>query len=222
MHKGLLLILLVATSLTSNAQEKRPFPDSLFGVKLGAIYSPGTADLDVGTFPVKEFKGAQQFLGSGLNFYFRPRQENEAFKYVERRKKPDDKYFETSFRLYALPVFPKNVLKLKELPPDLIKWEVVTIEWSSEPQKKDYHYFSAIDFCKSFEIDLGRKPGVYDSYERKTYSCTFKEGEQELSISTLGDILYVRLAYSQPVFEKKDAAVEAVRRKRGMDVIRPY
>lgn len=223
MNKALLLVLFLTADFASGAQDKTPFPDALFGVKLGGVYRFGANEPDIGTFPVKEITGVQESFGRGIHVYFKPAKENKAFKYVENRKKPDAKYFETSFRLYVLPVFPKDALKRKEVPSELVTWEVMVVEWSSEPRKqKEETYYLAKDFCRSFEVDLGRNPEILDYYERRHYSCTFKEELRELSIWTLGDHFYLTLRYSQPVVEKKDKAVDAILRKRGMNGIRPY
>jgi hypothetical protein len=217
---------LFAVFSPATAQDtKRSFPDSLFGVKLGSVHTLGKSGKhdDVGTLPIKEFKGVNQFLGNGVHYYFKPLKENPAFKYIENRKKPTDEYFATSFRLYLLPVIPKTVSSAKDLEPHLLAWEVMLIEWSEENEKnKDSAYFWASDFCKSLELDLGRKADTFDNYESKWYSCTFQEKDSELNANSLGGTKYFTLQYSKTVSERKDNAVDAMLRKLRMNAIRPY
>jgi hypothetical protein len=219
------LLLVFASSAAYGQGAKGDFPDSLFGVKLGSVHSLGQSEkhTDVGTLPIRAFRGVNQFLGRGIHYYFQPRQEYTAFKYIEKRKKPDDQYFATSFRLYLLPVIPKTVSSVKDLEPDLLKWEVALIEWSEESEKdKDRAYYWAIDFCRSLEVDLGRKADVFDHYESKWYSCTFKDKDSELKADSLGGTKTFTLKYAKTVFERKDNAIDTVLRKLQMNEIRPY
>lgn len=222
---SLLLIALVA-SVANGQDSKRSFPDSLFGVKLGSVHSLGQSGRhdDVGTLPIKEFKGINQFLGNGVHYYFKPLKEYPAFKYIEKRKKPNDEYFATSFRLYLLPVIPKTTSSAEDLKPHLLKWEVAVVEWTEDSEKKDEDsaYFWASDFCKSLQVDLGRNADVSDNYESRWHSCTFKEKDSELNANSLGGTKYFTLKYTTSAFERKDNALDTVLRKLQMNAIRPY
>jgi hypothetical protein len=221
-----LFLFLGVVSIVANAQDaKRSFPDSLFGVKLGSVHQLAQSgkQSDVGTLPIKEFKGMNQFIGNGVHFYFRPSKDYLAFKYIEKPKKPNDEYFATSFRLYLLPVIPKDASSPKELESPLLKWEVTLVEWSEDNETdKDKAYFWAIDFCKSLQVDLGRKADIADYFDSKWYSCKFQEKDRELGVDSLGGTKSFTLKYSRLVFERKDKAVDTVLRKLQMNTIRPY
>ncbi len=204
-----------------------PFPETLFGVKLGGIYNIGSSDenhLEVGTFPVKRATGVRQWIGGpGINYYFEPLKEYEAFKYIEKREKPNDKFFKTSFRLHVFPIFPKNTsLSLKELTGDMFTYEVATIEWSKDETKKDGAYYWAVSFCKSLQVDLAKQPTIIDHYESKHYECLFKENDRELSADSYGKRKSFELKYINSVFKKKSDAIDKIGRKWRMKDIRPY
>ena len=215
---------LTAVLPVSHAQEKRSVPDSLFGIRLGGVFVIGETEnpTDVGTLPIKEYKAAEKFLGSGFNLYFKPLKEYPAFEYSENPKKPGDKFFSTSFRIYLLPVFPKDALTRKGLRGADLKWEATQIEWSQREKKKDEAYYWAFDFCKTLQVDLAKKPEVYNSYETKLHSCKFIEKDRELYVFNLGELKIFRLAYPESVFKQKDYAVDTIMRKLRMKEIRPY
>jgi hypothetical protein len=211
---------LYAVLTAAKVQDKAVFPESLFGVQLGGIYTVGQDN--IGTMPVKNFTGMKQFLGSGINYYFEPLKDYKAFKYVEKRKSPDDAYFETSFRLYLFPIIPSTLKNAKELLMHNLKWEVATIAWSDTTEKKEDAYFLAIDLCKNIRIDLEREPKIIDIYEYKRYRCTFVEGHKELTIDNSGEDKYFALSYTKTVFDKKDNAIDTMLRKYHMKEIKPY
>ena len=223
-----LSVVVLVFPFTTYAQNDAPspFPKTLFGVKLGGIYNIGSSDenhLEVGTFPVKTAKGMKQFLGYGINYYFQPLKEYEAFKYIEEQKKPNDKGIRTSFRLYLFPIFPKDTsLSLIELTGDMFTYEVARIEWSEDEIKKDNAYYWAASFCKSLQVDLGKQPKVTDFFENKSYKCLFKENDKELSASSYHGKKYFTLSYIQSVMDKKDEATEKIGRKWRMKDIKPY
>jgi hypothetical protein len=221
------MIGLFAFSFTSFAQTRAPFPESLFEVKLGSLHTigQGTRETDVGTLPVKEIKGVQQFLGSGQSLYFKPLKTYAAFEYAEDRKKPEDRHFGTTFRLYVLPVFPQDAATLKEeVLAKQLRWEVALIEWTQKETAKDGPYYWAKDLCKSLNLDLSRESKVWDDFAMKPkhYMCTFEEGDRELRVQALGDLKIFQLKYTEPAFKKKDEAADAVLRKLQMNSIRPY
>jgi hypothetical protein len=220
-------VTLLTFSIAAKAKEKGSFPESLFEVKLGGIYTIGQEKgvgqkKDVGTMPVKEFKGMKQFLGSGIHYYFKPLKEYKAFKYIEKLKDPNDAYFETSFRLYLLPVIPSTIKNVEELIIDKLKWEVAVIEWSDKTDKKEDSYFWAIDLCKSIRIDLEREPEITDDYDLKIYRCKFTEGHKQLEIQSLDHLKLFSLKYPKSVFDKKNEAIDTIIRKIQMNAIKPY
>jgi hypothetical protein len=208
-------------SIAVNAQDKVAFPERLFEVKLGGIYTIDE-EKGVGTMPVKEFKGMKKFLGSGIHYYFKPKKSYKAFKYIEKRNDPNNEYFETSFRLYLLPVVPSTIKNAEELMIQDVKWEVAVIQWSDETEKKDDAYFWAIDLCKSVKIDLKREPEVTDDYELKIYRCKFTERHKELKIENSGNLKLFGLHYTRSVFDAKNEAIDTLLRKIQMKEIKPY
>jgi hypothetical protein len=212
---------LLTFSIAAKAKDKVAFPESLFEVKLGGIY---TIDQEkgVGTMPVKEFKGMQEFLGNGIHYYFKPLKDYKAFKYVEKRKEPNDAYFETSFRLYLLPVIPSTIKNAEELTIQNIKWEVAVIEWSDRTKREEDAYFWAIDLCKSIRVDLEREPEITDEYNLKICRCKFTEGHKELKIESLDKLKLFNLLYPNPVFDKKNEVIDTLLRKIQMKDIKPY
>lgn len=96
--------------------EPRGVPGKLFGITLGAVHTLGNPEAnDFGTMPIKKFAGMNSFMGYGAHYYFQPKVAHKFFEYVEKREKPEDKYFETSFRLYLLPLIPSTVGSIEQL-----------------------------------------------------------------------------------------------------------
>lgn len=224
-----LAVPLVAFHLCVLGQGK-PVPDALFGVKLGSTHTLGKTDQrgDIGTLPIKGYTGARRFLGNGIHYFFQPQREYVGFPYSEKREDADAKHFETSFRLYLLPVFPKDVLTAKEFPQERMRWEVAVVEWSdhpkdsSEQKRKDIAYYWAKDLCKTVQVDLEKEPKVVDHYEHRVYDCIFREAHRELKVGSLGGIKLFLLQYPPAILEKKDKAVETIQRKLQIREMRPY
>lgn len=206
--------------------QERDVPRTLFGVSLGGVFAFGATDdsKDVGTLPIAEYKGVEQFLGSGISVYFKPLKEYEPFKYSEKRKKPDDNFFATTFRLYLLPVFPKNAQTRtrKNLSASELKWEVTVVEWSESAKTQEDAYFWALDLCKSLQVDLAKKAETFNYYESKWYSCKFLDKNRQLKVTNLGPLKIFSLEYVESIFKQKEAAADAMRRKLQMNLIRPY
>lgn len=213
-------------------------PKSLFGVELGKTYRvPNKKDHTHGDIPVRRMTGANKFLGVGVHFYFQPLRTYKEFPFVERREKPKDKYFPSSFRLYLLPVIPTNVKTLQDFENSAeLEFEVMVIEWretsrSNVRSTKKVHedYFWAKDLCDTFEADLGVKPEVLDvwysekeSQSKSTfYSCTFEEGDRRLMVnSSFGPS--VTLNFQDEFYESKNTTVETQLHKLRAADIRPY
>ncbi len=223
MKKWLYPIILIILSPLSFADEPRGVPEKLFGIKLGGVYDIGDSESKkLGNIPVKKFAGMKQFLGQGVHYYFQPKEEYKAFEYIEKKEKPEDQYFKTSFRLYLLPVIPSSISKNEQLKSTTINWEVATIEWSNDAKTKDDAYYWAMDLCKTFEVDISQKPEITNNYEEKWYACAFSSGNREFKVSSSYSRKRIELSYKREVFDKKNEAVEKIIRKIQVDDIRPY
>ena len=206
-------------SSLSFAEENHRFPEQLFGITLGGIYDIGEPEnKDLGNIPVEKFTGITRFLGQGIHYYFKPKKQYKQFDYIEKEKKPEDHFFETSFRLYLLPIIPASVSNKKQLENTKIKWEVALIEWSSNANTKENAYWWAFNLCETFEADLSVKPKITDSYDKKEYQCVFSYENRAFKVSSIFS-KRVELSYTQ---EKKDDAVEKKMRKLQANEIRPY
>jgi hypothetical protein len=195
------VVFLLLISSQSFAEGPRGVPEKLFGIALGGIYDLGNPEVnDLGNMPVKKFTGMNRFLGNGIHYYFQLKDEHKFFEYVEKRKKPEDKYFETSFRLYLLPVIPPTITTAEQLDQAKLKWEVSVIEWSNDPKTKEDAYYWAIDLCKTFEVDISLKPEITNYYDEKWYECTFSTGDREFKVSSSYS-KSVQLSYKREVFD---------------------
>ena len=105
---------------------------------------------------------------------------------------------------------------------DTLRWEVVLVEWSEDAAEENHAYFWAIDFCKTLQIDLLKKPEIIDNYELKLYNCVFEENDKEMSVTSFGKRKSFQLTYTKSVGEKKNEAVDIMYRKLRMNAIRPY
>lgn len=217
------VLALLFASMPCLAQSPRSVPTQLFGVTLGGIYDVGSGEKgDVGDLPVARFAGMNTFLGNGVHYYFRPKTDHKAFPYVEKREKPSDKYFATSFRLYLLPVIPSTVKSEEELAKTSTKWEVATIEWSDDAKTKEAAYYWARDLCETFKVDIDSAPQVSDDLETHSCSCAFSSGPREFTVQNLGVMRIVNLSFTREVFDRKDGAVETILRRIKANAIRPY
>jgi hypothetical protein len=214
-----ILILLLVQILSVYCFADNKIPDKLFGITLGGVYNEND-------FPVKEITGKQMLFGPGIHYYFKPIDgtTSQAFPYIERKEKPNDESYSTSFHTYIIPIIPNNVDsmdKLESLQDKDWKIEVVSIDWSDFPEKTDQKteqkvkedcYFWAIDLCKTFEAHFSSKPKIYDNYDRKTYICTFTANEKEFVIKGMG-YKEVRLHYKEEIISKKSKILETFLRK---------
>lgn len=216
--KGI-LILLLTPMLSVYCFADNKIPDKLFGVPLGGVYN-------VNDLPVKKITGVQELFGLGTHYYFEPLDgtSSQAFPYIERKEKPDDEFYSTSFHAYAFPIIPNNVDswdKLESLQDKDLKVEIVSIDWSDFPEETDKKtkekigedcYFWAINLCKTFEAHFSSKPKIYDNYDRKTYICTFTSNEKELVVTAMR-YKEVQLHYKQEIIDKKNEILETFFRK---------
>lgn len=208
-------------------RQDKTVPDKLFGIRIGAKHNLGDPTTGTGgDIPVRRHTGVKTFLGTGIHYYFEPLHAYKAFPYIEKRKTRTDKYFETSFRLYLLPVIPASVRTINDLE-RISTFEVATIEWSdpaytpSDRAARERAYYWAKDLCKIFSADIVVAPEVIEDYSRHEYRCTFRAGDHELTVDSITS-KSVELSFRREVFAAKDDAIDAVITKLRAQQIRPY
>lgn len=226
MKRILFLILLFSVS-SLNAQTSS-VPKSLFGIELGGNYTLPDSEGQPGSFPVKQVVSTLKFLGSGLHIYFEPDKEYPNYPFRKYKSKPEDKYFQTNFRIYAYPDLPTSNEQLKAAAGQLIKFKVATVEWSgedrsgkSEKEKTQGAYFWAKDFCKTLQLDQRVKPKITDSNDYSFYECEFKEGDRVLYVNSWVNG-HFGLKYDQGHMKSLDSRVEKVQRKLNFNQDKPY
>lgn len=220
--KKLLLILLLLPTIISCTLAVGDVPKELFGIKLGSIYDFTKVTREsVDKFPIKQFTGSNQFLGKGTHFYFEPLKENNYFPYTEKKKKENDRFFETNYRLYLLPVIPDSIKTFEELSSSKLDMEVSVIEWSDKKKDEREAYFWVKEMCKTFSSDIKTKPETLDNYEIKLYFCKFKKDNRLLKIDNFNDSVYFTLQYDEEYFNKKNGGVdEKVRKLKAKDILK--
>ena len=212
--KNILLITFLVSSSFSYAQGVNEVPKELFGIKLGALYDLSKVTRESnGGLPIKEFTGSNQFLGYGTHFYFEPIKESKYFPYKENKKKDNDKFYTTNYRLYLLPVIPSSIKTIEELSSSKLDMEVIIIEWSDEKKNQEEAYFWAMEMCKTFSSDIKIKPVIVDNYESKGFFCEFKQDNRILDIHKMMNSVYFSLNYDKVVSDKKNKEVEDKIRK---------
>lgn len=208
--------------------EAKHVPTRLFEIELGNTYRFRERNFTKSDLPVARATGVQKGLGTGIHVFFQPQKKYEAFPYIEKRKKRTDKYYESSFHVYLIPVLPEGAKTFKEVDdqPDPA-YEVLRIDWSQlrdikEVAKRQKDYSWTLSMCKTFEADLGIKPVVVDNDSViKFYRCTFAEGSRRLVVdSYLGRS--VMLEYADEVSDAKRGVIDMRLRKMEASEIRPY
>jgi hypothetical protein len=203
---------------SSYARSGRDIPMKLFGITLGATYDLGSPDVgDFGNIPIRKFAGINKFLGEGIHYFFEPNETSKFFTYVEKKKSPEDQFFETSFSLYLLPdLSKKSKIDLGGEKP--IKfWNVAKIYWAVdadsnvEKEASDEKYYWAMDLCKTFSSEFRMKPKILDDYALRTYICTFSSDDRIFEISMMGG-KSVSLEFNREKFKKLNEDVESARR----------
>ena len=171
---------------SSIAADARPFPTQLFDITLGAKFDLGNPEAgDLGNLPVKKFAGVQNW-NNGINYYFRPLEDNEVFEYREFRDKSAQGYFKTTHMVHLFPIIPDDIDSFEKLQNADIEYESSHIGWSdilsSDDKKNKDAYWWAIDLCKTVEADLAIKPEIVDFPEDYWYQCTFSGRDAELTV----------------------------------------
>lgn len=224
-----LVFVVVAHGANGETKSKR-VPAKLFEVEL-KTYRFTDGGFTKSDLPVAKITGVEE-AGNAKHLFFQPRKVYEMFPYVEHRKKPDDVYFETSFHMYIMPVLPVGAKTLDELK-EQKDWEydVLRLDWSQlrdvqsdEKKRRSEDYQWAQSLCKIFEVDLGVKPVISDSFMDSKfayYSCTFADGTRVLKVSSfIGR--EVELEYSKKVNDAKVKTFESKMRRLLAPAIRPY
>lgn len=209
-------LLCIATAMFYGCADKtRDVPKELFGVRVGAIYKMGEGTKDkFGTLPIKKIGGAERSFGIGQHLYFEPLNENSAFPYKEKKKKPTDEYFTTSHHLYILPIIPSSIETEEQLNAYMIDdVEIASIDWSDYKEDDSSAYFWIADMCKTFSADIAVKGEIADDYKGNFYSCKFKNGERQLEANNIGNMVIVRLSYDKETLDKKTKAIDTFVRK---------
>jgi len=215
------LYLLVIPLFISCSQEVGDVPKELFGIKLGSIYDFTKVTREsVDKFPIKQFTGSNQFLGNGTHFYFEPLKESKYFPYKDKKKTKDDKFFETNYRLYLLPVIPDSIKTIEELSTSRLDMEVSVIEWSDKKKDEKEAYFWVMEMCKTFSSDIKTKPEIQD-YDFKMYFCKFKKDNRMLEINNLNNSVYFSLVYDKEFMDKKNEQIdEKIRKLKLKDILK--
>lgn len=207
--KKILLTLFLIPTVISCSQEVGDVPKELFGIKLGTIYNfSKVTEGDVAQVPIKKFTGANRFLGNGTHFYFEPTKESKYFPYKEKKKAGDDKFFQTNYRLYLLPVIPDSIKTIEELSSAKVDVEVALIEWSDEKKNNEESYYWTMEMCKTLSSNIKTKPEILDNQDSKNYFCTFKQDNRMLEIQNLTNSVYFKLQYDKEFFDKQSAGVD--------------
>lgn len=207
-----LAFLTLLASPTHPQDKKQEVPKELFGITIGRVYSLGSPESgDLGDFPVKRFTGMQKFMGSGVSYYFQPLKANPAFEYIEKRKKPEDSFFGTSFRAYIYPVIPPNIQSLKELEQTWLKLKhrVALVEWRKDMPTKDDAYYAAMDWCATLKATLSVEPKITDlRSDTYWYRCEFTSDDRVIEARNVGEGVSVSLRLRDDISDKIDADVE--------------
>lgn len=204
----MLVLLVVLAASPAWAAGARDVPEQLFGITLGGRYVTGRPERDeLGDLPVRKFTGMKRHLNCGVAYFFQPIDADPRFPYAEKHEKPQNRYFETSFRLILLPIIPATIKTLAQLDSARLHWEVAAIDWVDQPKSWEDAYTWASDVCKSFRAQLTTTPAIADQREAGIYECTFAAGARELRIGSIyGKGLH--LGFTQDELEKKIQSVD--------------
>lgn len=204
---------------------KQNVPSQLFGIELGKVYDV-TDENHIGNIPVKKFTGLNQWVH--MDYYFEPKKEYKMFRYVEKKEKPDDKFYTSSFSLYLFPVIPETIQSMTELKNlQRINYEIGGIRWSDgfdEEGKDKDNYFWAKELCKTFELDIIQKPEVLDYYKvggSYWYQCKFTFEGRVLAIDGRS-YRAISLDYAEEKFDNRIEAFENQMRLFNLKEIKPY
>lgn len=210
------IFLFLTAQLASAGELPSEIPTELFGLRLGETYDIGNPSAGLlGSMPVKRFTGSEKFLGEGFSYYFEPRKTYKAFSFIVDKKRRGEKFFGSPFRAYLLPVIPNTIKSTEELEKGDFKWRPILIEWSVKAETEMDTYTWAMDLCRTFELDFGKKPEVLEaiSNDLAYYTCKFQSGDREFKIEGMGGFKTIQLTYNNKVSIEMQNVVEKIRRK---------
>ncbi len=128
---------------------------------------------------------------------------------MEIKRSDSDEYFNTTYRLYLLPILPKSIDNLEEL--KKIKFdtaEIAIIAWSNKLKDSKTAYHWASDMCATFEADIGKPTQHPNNYNLDMYSCDFKKDNRILNIHNIGDMVIFELKYDKEFLQGKIDAID--------------
>jgi hypothetical protein len=217
------------------AQGTAPVPTKLFGIELGTVLDiDQERSIDPAQIPVKTFRGMKRALGYGIHYYFEPIAVNPTLPYKEDKKKPADEFYETSFRLYLLPIAPIGAKTPEDFERSIAKYEILTINWEEvdvkrngySPESKEEKearfgdYLWAMNLCKTFQVEFAVKPKVSDFSDTNSYICEFTQGERTFEVSSFYR-KSLRLSLRRDLADKKnDDFGTAVRQLQARDLLK--
>lgn len=220
---------------TAFAQGKAPVPTKLFGIELGTVLDlDQEKTIDPAKIPVKAFRGIKGAIGYGAHYYFEPIAVNPTLPYKEDKKTPSDEFYETSFRLYLLPIAPIGAKTVEDFERSIAKWEVLTINWEEvdvkrngyareskeEKEARNADYWWAINLCKTFQVEFAVKPKVSDFSDTNTYICEFTQDERTFEVSSFYR-KSLRLSLRRDLADKKNEDYStAVRQLQARDLLK--
>jgi len=212
---------------TAFAQGKAPVPTKLFGIELGAILeADATGNIPPAQIPAKAFRGLDSGWSNGAHYYFEPITVNLSLPYREEKKKPDDQFYKTSYRLYLLPIAPTGATTIEQFGKLMTKLEVLAINWEEVDVKRDGYpkdskeenaarvddYYWATNLCKTFTAELAVKPEISDFSNRDNYTCRFTQDERSLEVSS-SYRKSLRLVLRRDLSDEKHKALDTVVRQ---------
>ena len=217
--RGVICLLFLCTSSTLSLANivKRPIPDKLFGITLGAIYDEESL---VKELPVQKIVGMNSHIGfgkgEGIKVYFKPIEENKHFHYQEKRIEPKniivsrffnsiskrlergDNFYQSSFSIYLLPIIPDHINSLAELKNTLLKWQVHSVSWTRIAKDTEQRFVIswAENLCNTLAYGFNAKPQI-----PIVGGCVFNEGDK--AIDVYGRIDLIILGYTQELKVKR-------------------
>ena len=180
-------------------------PLSLFDVKLGSVFLLKKNGVEIeDDIPERKFTGFKRGVGGGIHYYFQPKHEYKDFAYVENKDNPEAKRFETSFKLYLLPVMAAH----DNLAVEERQWEVIAIDWANSVADEKKAYQWAIKVCQTYRAAISMSAEIVNFPNENWYECRFSSQNRELSIGGMGRRTNISLTYSPQVIMAKEADIK--------------
>jgi len=201
-------VVMFSASLKMTEAISQEIPSELFGITLGSIYELGEPDKGTsGNLPIKKSTGFSETLGHGIHYFFQPQIQYKHFTYVEKRNSPDDQSFQTSFKLYLLPIRFGDISNKNPLKGDQAKWEVLAIEWSNGMDNQKDAYLWAKNLCQSYTNTLSIEPEITDYSNANWFECRFASDNKHLDVGGMGARANISLIFNSEVITTKENAI---------------